>query len=104
AIPFVFPPRDGKQWDGNAYNSLSEDEFQMAYHQDYSDGNVSYASAVKVAQHEEDDLITVRDNRFEVFVKHIGMVESYYEVLTYCSRTDCLGEQLIDGGRLTHLR
>ena len=104
SIPFVFPPRDGKQWDGNAYNSLSEDEFQMVYHPEYSDGDVNYSAAVKVVQNEEDDLITVRDNRFEVFVKNIGMVESYYEVLTYCSRTDCLGQQLIDGGRLTHLR
>lgn len=103
-ISFVFPPREGMVWDGNAYNSLPEDDFSMVYHPHYHDGGINYEHAVKVVQNEEDDLITVRDNRFEVFVKNIGMVESYYEVLTYCSRNDCLGKQLVDGGRRTHLR
>ena len=26
------------------------------------------------------------------------MTEKYEEVLTYCSRNDCLGDELIDGG------
>ncbi len=103
-IPFVFPPGEGKQWDANAYSSLSEDKFQMVYHADFVNGSGYHGPAFKVVQNEEDDLITLRDNRFEVFVKNIGMVESYYEVLTYCSRTDCLGQQLIDSGRFTRLR
>src|SRR5690606_3723394 len=70
-IPFVFPPKDGRQWDGNAYNSASDDEFQMVYHPAYSLGERDYGAALQVVQNEEDDFITARDKRFEVFVKHI---------------------------------
>ena len=40
----------------------------------------------------------------ESYEKGIGMVELYYEVLTYCSRNDCLGEQLIDSGSKIHMK
>ncbi len=70
---------------------------------DYSLGNQPIGLAVKVIQSEEDDLITLRDQRYEVYLKGVGMTESYYEVLTYCSRNDCLGEQIIDSGRLVRL-
>ncbi|MEX2592785.1 MAG: hypothetical protein WD426_08420 [Anditalea sp.] len=103
-IPMVFPPGNGMEWDSNVYNTLAEDIYVMNMPNKYSIGDVEYTSAVKVVQSEEDDLITLRDHRYEVFVKGVGLVESYFEVLTYCSRNDCLGEQIIDSGRFTHLK
>ncbi|GAB3657646.1 hypothetical protein GCM10028791_30240 [Echinicola sediminis] len=103
-IPLVFPPKDQVSWDGNAYNSQQEDNYQLEYIQAYEVGSKTYQGTVKVVQEEDDDLITIRDKRFEVFARGVGMIEQYYEVLTYCSRNDCLGEQIIDSGRFTHLR
>jgi hypothetical protein len=57
-----------------------------------------------VNQEKFDDKITNRDIRYEVFGKGIGLVEKYDEVITYCSRNNCLGQQLINGGRKTHLK
>lgn len=102
-IPLIFPPTEGKIWDANAYNSQPENnyfiELLINYHLESWEGSIS----AKVVQSEEDDLITLRDHRYEVFVRGVGLVESYYEVLTYCSRNDCLGKQIIDSGRFVHL-
>jgi len=103
-VSFVFPPVNDKSWNGNNYNSLQEDFYSMNLMEKYILGNWEFKSAAKVVQNEEDDLITFRDNRYEVFVKGVGLVESYYEVLTYCSRIDCLSQQIIDSGRFAHLK
>ena len=103
-IPLVFPPKDQITWDGNAYNSLGEDMYRLVNLRAYEVGDNTYQSTVKVIQEEDDDEITFRDNRYEVYAKGVGMLEQYFEVLTYCSRNDCLGEQIIDGGRFTHLK
>jgi hypothetical protein len=103
-ISLVFPPGQGVDWDSNGYNTMTEDIYVMEMLTDYSIGNSAYGPAVKVVQNEEDDSITLRDHRYEVYVKGVGLVESYFEVLTYCSRNDCFGEQLVDSGRFTHLK
>ncbi|MGY6520575.1 MAG: hypothetical protein ACXIUD_02540 [Mongoliitalea sp.] len=103
-IPLVFPPRQEVTWDGNVFNSLERDDFTIVRAGVVESGGVMYPRAILVVQEEDDDLITFRDNRYEVFARGIGMVEQYYEVFTYCSRNDCLGQQLINGGRKTHMK
>ncbi|WP_186757890.1 hypothetical protein [Echinicola salinicaeni] len=103
-IPLVFPPKNYISWDGNIYNNLSKDEFNLELINAYELNNKTFQSVAKVLQEEEDDRITFRDNRYEIYAKGVGMIEKYYEVLSYCSRNDCLGEQIVDGGRTTHLK
>lgn len=103
-VALVFPPLECKEWDANIFISDQEDTYQLELLQDYKLGSLAFSPAVKVLQHAEDDLITLRDNRYEIFAKEVGLVESYYEVLTYCSRNDCLGQQIVDSGRSTHLK
>ncbi|MEP0712685.1 hypothetical protein [Algoriphagus sp.] len=87
-VPLVFPPKDGVVWNGNAYRSEVEDEFQL----------IKSGNLVRIEQENSDDKVTYRDIRYEVYEKGVGMIEKYEEVLTYCSRNDCLGEMLIDSG------
>lgn len=94
-VSLVFPPSVGTSWDGNSYRSLGEDEFSLI------SGSVN---VVTVVQEESDDQITYRDIRYEIFTRGVGMTEKYDEVLTYCSRNDCLGDQLIDSGSKTHMK
>ncbi|GGF39405.1 hypothetical protein [Echinicola rosea] len=103
-IPLVFPPSSQKTWDANVYNSVAEDLYSSEELGRYEVNGNTYENAVKVLQEQEDDQITIRDNRYEVYAKGVGMVEQYIENLTYCSRNDCLGEQIIENGRLSHLK
>ncbi|MBN3519412.1 hypothetical protein JYB62_05305 [Algoriphagus lutimaris] len=97
-VTLVFPPNDGAIWDSNNYLNAPEDIFEIKIIPVNSSNK-----RIQVNQEEADDLITYRDHRYEVFEKGIGLVEDYEEVLTYCSRNDCLGDQLIDGGSKLHL-
>ena len=90
--------RDGATWDGNKYRSQNSDEFVAKRVGDTS------SEIFQIEQEDSDDQIPFRDIRYESYEKGIGMVELYYEVLTYCSRNDCLGEQLIDSGSKIHMK
>lgn len=103
-IPLKFPVKDQDTWDGNLFNVNSEDLYKNEFVLKHSVGQLNFNNVIKVNQEEEDDLITLRDNRYEIYAKGVGLVESYYEVLNYCSRNDCLGEQRIESGRLTHIK
>ena len=87
-VTLVFPPKDGTVWNGNVYRDKPEDDFELS-----NSGN-----SIRVNQENSDDKVTYRDIRFEVYDQGIGLVEKYDEVLTYCSRNDCLGDMLIDSG------
>ncbi len=102
-IPLIFPPKNGEAWNANIYNNQPENTYVINVEENYNMGDWESTSAVKVVQSEEDDLITLRDHRYEVYIKGVGLVESYFEVLTYCSRNDCLGEQIIEAGRFVRL-
>lgn len=103
-LPLQFPPKINRTWDGNLFNTHPEDLFSIEFINRHPVGQLIYSNVVKVNQENEDDLITLRDNRYEVYAKNVGLVESYYEVLYYCSRNDCLGEQRIASGRLSHIK
>lgn len=87
-VTLVFPPKDGLVWNGNAYRNEVDDDFEL----------IHTGSSIRVNQEDSDDEVTYRDVRFEIYELGIGMLEKYDEVLTYCSRNECLGDKLIDSG------
>lgn len=93
-VTLVFPPKNGATWDGNVYRNEAADDFELS-----NSGN-----SIRVNQEDSDDKVTYRDIRYEVYDKSVGLVEKYDEVLTYCSRNDCLGKMLIDSGSKTLLK
>ncbi|SFB36825.1 hypothetical protein [Algoriphagus aquimarinus] len=93
-VSLVFPPKNGVVWNGYIYRNGSEDEFEL----------ISSGNSIRVNQEESDDLVTYRDIRYEVYEKGVGLTEKYDEVLTYCSRNDCLGDMLIDSGFKIHMK
>ncbi|WP_051160350.1 hypothetical protein [Cyclobacterium qasimii] len=103
-IILVYPLAVDFSWNGNALNNNLPESYFIESTGSYILNEFAFPDAVKVRVSEEDDLITIRDNRYAVFANSIGLVESYYEVFQYCSRNDCLGEQIIQEGRFTHLR
>ena len=103
-IPLKFPVQQNSTWDGNLFNTHTEDLYMADFVNRHPVGQLNFNNVVRVEQETQDDLITIRDNRYEYFAKGVGLIESYYEVLGYCSRNDCLGEQIIESGRLTHIK
>lgn len=103
-VNLVLPVQVGKTWDAMVYSNLPTDMFQIAFTGNFTVGEQLFQRSVKVLQEEEDDEITFRDNRYEIFSLGVGMIEHYYEVFTYCSRNDCLGQMIKDSGRRTHLK
>ena len=103
-VILVYPVSLDLSWNGNSYNNYGEENYVIESIGSYILNEFAFSDAVKVRKSEEDDLITIRDNRYEVFVSNIGMVENYSEVFQYCSRNDCLGEQIIQEGRSTHMK
>lgn len=99
-----FPPKLNKSWDSKIYSSHESEEFTIDLMGSYELKSVNYNEAVRVLHQMDDDKITSRDNRFQVFVKNIGMIEQFSEVLSYCSRNDCLGQLLVDSGEKLHLK
>ena len=93
-VALVFPPKNGVVWNGNAYRNVAQDDFEL----------VSSSTSIRVNQEDSDDLVTYRDIRYEVYDRDVGLVEKYEEVLTYCSRNDCLGDMLIDSGSKTLMK
>lgn len=100
----VFPPKTGRIWNGKSYQAEGNDEFEIEFSGPSDLPGFESIPSVKVSQESLDDKITIRDIRYEVFGKGVGLLEKYDEVVTYCSRNDCLGDQLIDGGSKTHLK
>ena len=57
-----------------------------------------------VLHQEDDDELTIRDIRYEVYSEDIGMVHRYNETLKYCSRPECLGQKIVESGRSIEMR
>jgi hypothetical protein len=97
-IALNFPPELGKKWNGNAFRAMDEDEFEIDSVATVVLEGKTQVQLAKVNQEKLDDKVTQRDNRYEIYERGIGLVEKYDEVLTYCSRNNCLGLQVINGG------
>ena len=106
-IKLVFPAAEGKKWDGNALNNKAVETYEITeIIENYNAplGSLSFPVGVKVLQQEDDDELTIRDIRYEVYSPNIGMVHRYNETLKYCSRPECLGQKIVESGRFIEMR
>lgn len=94
-IKMVFPVAEGKQWDGNAYNTLEEEEYEYReVHDPRTVGGSRLDSTVKVLHQDLENLIE-RRSAYEVYAKGIGMVQKErVELETYTSGEIRQGSEL----------
>lgn len=97
-VTLNFPLELGKKWNGNAYRANEADEFEIDSVATEATEGKTRIQVARVNQEELDDKITQRDIRYEIYERGIGLLEKYDEVLTYCSRNNCLGLEVINGG------
>lgn len=102
-VKMVFPAQANRVWDGNIYNTKPVDQFKIL--------NIGVATNLAVnedlevtqtmtIEHENDeDGITFKDMRREIYADSIGLISKLYNVVKICSRPECLGQGLIESGR-----
>lgn len=103
-IPYArlsFPFFEGKNWDGNAYNAFDEDEYTMQnVGESYTLKGNTYSETVTVVQEDVQDTIVQKDIRMEIYARNTGLIYKESVLLNYCTRPECLGEGIIEDGRL----
>lgn len=112
-VRLAFPLSKGRQWNGNALNTLGGEEncgddstfscdiyeigdigFQFDFH-----GEV-LNETIEVIQNNNIDLIVKQDVRKEIYVRNIGLVYKESTILEYCTVGSCIGQQQIEKGHV----
>lgn len=103
-IPFLklsFPIKAGKVWDGNAFNVLERDNYQMDSSLNatfITSAQDTIAHTLTVIQEDNQDFISQQDRRVEVYARNIGLVYREDIMLNYCTDNSCLGQQVVESG------
>ena len=98
-VKFSSPLAAENVWDGNAYNTLGEDQYRytgIAIPMDLN--GMTFDNTITVEQEDNEDAIVFRDERKEVYALHLGLVYKELIQLNYCTDDVCLGQQRIDQG------
>ncbi|MEJ7645888.1 MAG: hypothetical protein WKF87_14935 [Chryseolinea sp.] len=104
-VKFKLPAVHGTAWNGNAYNDLGEDIYNLENPGDVKTfGGKVYEECFTVNQSNNADFIVFLDQRQEVYAKHVGMVYREIIQLHYCTQAEsgCLGEQIVEEGVIYH--
>jgi len=98
-VKLTLPVADGVRWDGNAYNALGKDEYEIRdAGRSYVLDGTEFENTVTVDQEHNDDRIVFRDERKEVYANDIGLIYKEFIQLDYCTADPCLGLQQVDEG------
>lgn len=96
----MFPIAKGLTWNGNEYNNLGEDEYEMSeLNDDEIPGGMTFENTIKVEQEFNEDFIVFLDERQEVYAKDVGLVHQEITQLNYCTTENCIGQQKIKSGK-----
>ncbi len=100
-VKMVFPVDTTRRWDINQFNGRSSSISKFkSFNAPYTVGLNTFLEAMEIEISNISDLITFRDNRTEVYVDSIGLVFKDYDVVKLCSRQECLGQNIVESGRL----
>ena len=100
-IKLVFPIDENKIWDGNKLNSADNDAYEMRnLFASFDTGLEVIEETLTVIQNEKLDSIDILDYRKEVYGLNIGLIYKTSSLLEFCDDDDCLGQKLIEQGRI----
>jgi hypothetical protein len=98
-VKLTFPLQLGSRWNGNTFNSLGADEYQVTeFDRAMELDGILFDKTVTVEQENNEDLIVFTDERREVYASEVGLVFKEVRQLHYCTEDHCLGQQKIDHG------
>lgn len=101
-IPFLkltFPVRKGSVWNGNKFNNLQEDAYEiLTVDQSSRVNEMEFDKTLTVLQENNKDLIVFQDKREEVYARGVGLIYKETLQLHYCTDNNCVGQQKIKRG------
>jgi hypothetical protein len=98
-LKLAFPVRRSNAWNGNKYNNLDEDRYEiLTLDEPFSASGITFEQALTVQQENNEDLIVFQDKREEVYAREVGLIYKETIQLRYCTSDDCLGQQKIKSG------
>lgn len=102
--PFViltFPLRDGEIWNGNGFNNLGRQNYQMTDLQGvYASeiDNFVFENTLTVREAQDSSAVEKNCSR-AVYSENVGLVYRVSEQYFYCQTNDCFGAEIIDSGQ-----
>lgn len=100
-VKLMTPARVELTWDGNKFNNEGDDEYEItAVDEPITLGGMTFDETVTITQESNDDRIVFLDERKEVYARNIGLVYKELTQLNFCTQDQCLGQQIIENGRI----
>lgn len=97
-VKISFPMKEGLKWNGNAYNSLGNDTYEMKkVNQIFQTNGQKFDNSVTIIQQNDSTLVDLK-RRIEVYSEGIGLIYQEKTNVLYCNSGDCLGKGKIDFG------
>jgi hypothetical protein len=97
-VKISFPIKEGLKWNGNAYNSLGNDTYEIKkVNQKNQINGHKFDNTFSVIQQNDSNLVDLK-RRIEIYAEGIGMIYQEKTNVSYCNSSDCLGKGKIDFG------
>jgi hypothetical protein len=90
-VKLSFPPKNGLKWNGNAYNSLGEDTYEITNNaKPLTINDLTFDKTLTVLQADDSSRVSL-DRRSEVYAEGIGLISKEYNQVFYCqgSESNC---------------
>jgi hypothetical protein len=85
-VKFTLPVTEGAVWNGNAFNDLGKDDYEMLRVGDaYTVNGTMFPDCIEVNQNDDDDMIVRTDIRTEVYARDVGLIQKEIRILDYCT-------------------
>lgn len=95
-VPFVkivFPVRQNKTWDGNLFNVMPIDEYEITEIGGFADTPAGrFPDVMTVFENNDPDSLIFQDIRQSVYAQNVGLIYEKSSILNFCNTDpDCLG-------------
>jgi hypothetical protein len=104
-VKMVFPVGEKAVWNGNIYNTLGEDSYELRnINKPYNVGTAGFDRTATVIQQNDSTLVN-QDKRIEVYAAEVGLIYRERINVQFCSSTPaCVGKAQIDYGTRQYIR
>jgi hypothetical protein len=101
-VKLVFPFQVGSKWNGNAYNTVGAEEYELMSFEPKTINDVTFNDCITIKQRDNQDFIVFLDKRYEAYARKVGLVQREKTQLFYCTDTNsgCIGQQIVNEGTI----